>query len=122
MRIEPARYFSIYCLSIWAPADYTNFLDHAREILKGQWFGSYSDLTLVKSPFFAIFIAAAAKEDLQDKSVYFFFSNLTYSQFEPLTLTKVEFPRVPSVALCSEYRSLHLSPRFILEIIFDLDR
>lgn len=45
---------------IWAPADYTNFLDHARSILEGRWFGPFNDLTLVKGPFFPLFIAAAA--------------------------------------------------------------
>ena len=106
MRIEPARYFSIYCLSIWAPADYTNFLDHAREILKGQWFGSYSDLTLVKSPFFAIFIAAAAKGDLQDKSVYIFF-------FEPhlfaIQAADINQGRISTSPFCCSLQRVSLS-------------
>jgi hypothetical protein len=39
------------------PADMTNFIDHARSITAGMWFGTYTNLTLVKRPFFAIYLA-----------------------------------------------------------------
>lgn len=41
----------------WLPHDSENYVGHARSILTGHWFGPYSDLTLIKEPFFPIYLA-----------------------------------------------------------------
>lgn len=39
------------------PHDAGNFIEHAKSILEGRWFGDYNDLTLIKQPFFPIYLA-----------------------------------------------------------------
>ncbi|HTU69711.1 MAG TPA: hypothetical protein VMF11_05270 [Candidatus Baltobacteraceae bacterium] len=39
------------------PHDASNFIEHAKSILEGRWFGDYNDLTLIKQPFFPIYLA-----------------------------------------------------------------
>lgn len=39
------------------PHDASNFIEHAKSILEGRWFGDYNDLTLIKLPFFPIYLA-----------------------------------------------------------------
>ena len=46
--------------AIYAPHDDFNFVEHARTILDGQWFGSYDQFTLIKGPFYPLFIALAS--------------------------------------------------------------
>ena len=41
----------------FGPADASNFLEHARTIAEGRWFGAYDNMTLVKQPFFPIYLA-----------------------------------------------------------------
>ncbi len=48
---------NIQILPIWAPHDALNYVEHARDILTGRWFGTYSDMTLIKEPFFPIYLA-----------------------------------------------------------------
>jgi hypothetical protein len=40
-----------------APHDYTNFLEHAKNILLGAWFGPYDVLTLIKGPGMPLYLA-----------------------------------------------------------------
>jgi len=47
IRIEPAL----------APHDSLNYVSHAYAILAGAWFGAYSDMTLIKEPFYPIYLA-----------------------------------------------------------------
>jgi hypothetical protein len=47
-------------LALGAPYDEYNFVSHARALLDGKWFGDYSNLTLIKGPFYPLFIAVAA--------------------------------------------------------------
>jgi len=46
--------------AIYAPHDDFNFVEHARSILDGRWFGGYSQFTLIKGPFYPLFIALAS--------------------------------------------------------------
>lgn len=41
-----------------APHDSLNYVSHAAAILAGSWFGGYSDMTLIKEPFYPIYLAA----------------------------------------------------------------
>jgi hypothetical protein len=41
----------------FAPHDAGNFLEHARSLAVGHWFGGYNNLTLIKQPFFPIYLA-----------------------------------------------------------------
>jgi hypothetical protein len=47
IRIEP----------IYGPHDALNFVQHAKQIVAGNWFGKYSDMTLIKGPSFQLFLA-----------------------------------------------------------------
>jgi len=38
--------------------DESNFLEHAKALLLGHWFGTYTDLTLIKGPGMELYIAA----------------------------------------------------------------
>jgi hypothetical protein len=38
--------------------DMFNYIEHAKSIAQGQWFGPYDDTTLIKQPFFPIYLAA----------------------------------------------------------------
>jgi len=44
-------------LPLGAPYDEANYVLHARGILDGTWFGPYTDITLIKGPFYPIFMA-----------------------------------------------------------------
>lgn len=48
----------IRILPLNAPHDASNFLEHAKSILLGQWFGPYDQLTLIKGPVFPLYLAA----------------------------------------------------------------
>jgi hypothetical protein len=41
----------------YLPHDAENYVSHARSILSGLWFGNYSDMTLIKEPFYPIYLA-----------------------------------------------------------------
>ena len=41
----------------YLPHDAENYVSHARSILSGLWFGTYSDMTLIKDPFYPIYLA-----------------------------------------------------------------
>ena len=45
-------------IAVRAPHDDLYFVDHARSLIDGRWFGDYGDLTLIKGPFYPLFIAA----------------------------------------------------------------
>lgn len=47
----------IRILPAFGPHDASNFLEHARSLARGHWFGRYNDLTLIKQPFFPIYMA-----------------------------------------------------------------
>jgi hypothetical protein len=47
----------IRIVPIWMPHDQENYVEHARTILTGQWFGHYTTFTLIKSPFYPIYLA-----------------------------------------------------------------
>lgn len=47
----------IRILPVWAPHDAENYVEHARAILAGAWFGLYSQMTLIKEPFYPIYLA-----------------------------------------------------------------
>ena len=47
----------IRILPIFAPADASNYLVHAAYIARGLWFGPYDNMTLIKQPFFPIYLA-----------------------------------------------------------------
>jgi hypothetical protein len=42
----------------FSPNDGSNFLEHAKAVLLGQWFGPYDDLTLIKGPGMPLYLAA----------------------------------------------------------------
>ena len=44
-------------LPIDAPYDETNYIWHALSIARGEWFGPYNEFTLIKMPFFPMFLA-----------------------------------------------------------------
>ncbi len=48
----------------YAPHDASNFLEHARSLVAGHWFGGYNDLTLIKQPFFPIYMAVVEQSGL----------------------------------------------------------
>ena len=48
----------IRTLPVVGPHDASNYIEHAKSILLGHWFGSYENLTLIKLPFFPLYIAA----------------------------------------------------------------
>jgi hypothetical protein len=41
-----------------APHDASNYLEHAKAFLSGEWFGPYDNLTLIKGPAFPLYMAA----------------------------------------------------------------
>jgi len=45
----------------YAPHDALNFVEHAKNILLGKWFGDYDDFTLIKQPFYPIYLAGIQK-------------------------------------------------------------
>jgi len=47
----------IRIVPLFMPHDAENYVEHARDILGGAWFGAYSDLTLIKEPFYPIYLA-----------------------------------------------------------------
>jgi hypothetical protein len=47
----------IRTLPAFGPHDASNFIDHAKGILHGAWFGEYNNLTLIKAPFFPLYLA-----------------------------------------------------------------
>jgi len=44
-------------IAAYAPHDGLNYLEHAKSIAMGLWFGPYDNLTLIKQPFFPIYMA-----------------------------------------------------------------
>ena len=44
-------------ISVYGPHDMLNYIEHAKFLSMGQWFGPYNQLTLIKMPMFAIFLA-----------------------------------------------------------------
>jgi len=44
-------------LPYYGPHDTTNYLEHAVSLASGHWFGTYDNLTLIKQPFFPIYLA-----------------------------------------------------------------
>ena len=68
LRFFPTLFVATALVKLWltspirtvpllGPHDPTNFLDHAASILAGAWFGPYSLLTLIKGPFFPLYLA-----------------------------------------------------------------
>jgi hypothetical protein len=51
----------IRILPLSAPHDDSNFIEHAKTIAAGLWFGPYDVLTLIKGPFFPLFLAAISE-------------------------------------------------------------
>ena len=45
-------------VAVYAPHDALNFLSHAKSIAMGHWFGPYDEFTLIKQPFFPMYMAA----------------------------------------------------------------
>ena len=44
-------------IGVFAPHDHTNFIEHAKSISMGLWFGHYDQYTLIKVPFFPLYMA-----------------------------------------------------------------
>ncbi len=44
-------------VALFAPHDNSNFLEHAKSIAMGLWFGPYTQYTLIKLPFFPMYMA-----------------------------------------------------------------
>jgi hypothetical protein len=44
-------------IAAFAPHDASNYLEHAKSIAMGRWFGPYDNFTLIKQPFFPIYMA-----------------------------------------------------------------
>ena len=44
-------------IALYAPHDNSNFLEHAKNIAMGLWFGPYDEATLIKQPFFPLYMA-----------------------------------------------------------------
>lgn len=55
---------NIRIVPLWAPHDAENYVEHARDILAGAWFGAYSDFTLIKEPFYPMYLALAHEAGL----------------------------------------------------------
>ena len=51
----------IRTVPLYAPHDATNFVTHAHALLAGAWFGQYGSLTLIKGPFFPLYLAAISE-------------------------------------------------------------
>jgi hypothetical protein len=49
---------------VFADHDAENYVEHARDLLAGAWFGGYSDLTLIKEPFYPIYLALVQETGL----------------------------------------------------------
>jgi hypothetical protein len=47
----------IVIVPLLAPHDASNFVTHAQRLAIGHWFGAYGDLTLIKGPFFPLYLA-----------------------------------------------------------------
>jgi hypothetical protein len=47
----------IRIVPVFGPHDSLNFVEHAKNIVSGNWFGPYSDMTLIKGPSFPIYLA-----------------------------------------------------------------
>jgi hypothetical protein len=54
----------IRILPFSAPHDDSNFVEHAASIMAGEWFGHYDQLTLIKQPFFPIYLATLGRAGL----------------------------------------------------------
>jgi hypothetical protein len=44
-------------LPVYAPHDAANYLEHGKNFARGHWWGAYNDLTLIKGPMMAIYLA-----------------------------------------------------------------
>ena len=44
-------------IAAYAPHDASNFLEHAKSVAMGLWFGPYNEFTLIKQPFFPMYMA-----------------------------------------------------------------
>jgi hypothetical protein len=51
-------------IPVFAPHDETNFIEHAKAIADGTWFGTYNVYTLIKQPFFPMYLATLSKLSL----------------------------------------------------------
>jgi hypothetical protein len=49
---------------VFADHDAENYVEHARDLLAGAWFGGYTDLTLIKEPFYPIYLALVQETGL----------------------------------------------------------
>ncbi len=76
----------------YAPHDAGNFLDHARALVVGHWFGAYNDFTLIKQPFYPIFLAFVEQSGL------------------PLTVAVILLDALAAVTACLAVRPLWRSP------------
>ena len=86
-------------IAAYAPHDGLNFLWHAKSIAMGLWFGSYDQMTLIKQPFFPIYMAA-----LQEFGI-------------PVTIAHVLFYGLACFVACFAVKPLVRSP-FLLSAMF----
>ena len=54
----------IRVLPLYAPHDASNFVEHAKAFLSGDWFGPYDNLTLIKGAAFPLYLAAVQESGL----------------------------------------------------------
>jgi hypothetical protein len=54
----------IRVLPLFAPHDASNFVEHAKAVLSGDWFGPYDNLTLIKGAVFPLYLAAVQETGL----------------------------------------------------------
>jgi hypothetical protein len=49
---------------VFGDHDAENYVEHARDVLAGAWFGGYTDLTLIKEPFYPLYLALVQESGL----------------------------------------------------------
>jgi hypothetical protein len=86
-------------IAAFAPHDASNFLEHAKSIAMGLWFGPYDEFTLIKQPFFPIYMAG-----LQEFGI-------------PLTIAHQLFYGLACFVACFAVKPLVRSP-FLLGAMF----
>src|SRR5665213_632668 len=89
----------ISILPLYLPDDASGFVEHAKSIALGHWFGPYGPQTLVKQPFFPIYLA------------------LVHATGIPLTVAHILLDAFTAFIACLAVRPIVLS-RKALALIF----
>jgi hypothetical protein len=97
----------IRILAAFAPHDSSNFIEHAKSIMQGRWFGDYDVGTLIKVPAFPIFMAVVAEFGiplpLAHQLLYVFACLVACAAIRPLVRSKAAIAAIFAVLLFNPF-------------------